>query len=298
MNQDTKSIIDAVINNNLHRARQAAQAALHNDKTKKDEWYCQDRLAKLEQSSALEPPYEVRGIVEVESCVDSFHADRYLLTEREAGCAEHVEQHYRAAAQLADRGIRYCNSTLLYGTSGTGKTTFARYMAYRLGLPLVYLNMSKVLDSYLGGSQKNITQVFSYVSSLPCVFLVDEIDAIGMRRGAGNDHAEVSRITISLMQALDTLPNHVVLIATTNREDKLDEALMRRFSFKHEVTCFTPEERRAYIQRFLDAIGFEPSSEQLDALFASAALQAKLESLMVSMLVEDIIDKGECDNDD
>lgn len=298
MNNDTKYLIDAVINNNLHRARQAAQAALLNDKTKKDEWYCQDRLTKLEQSSAIEPPFEVRGIVEVESCADSFHAERYLLTWREARCARHIVQHYRAASLLAERDIRYCNSTLLYGESGTGKTTFARYMAYRLGLPLVHLNMSRVLDSYLGGSQKNISHVFSYVASLPCVFLIDEVDAIGMRRGAGNDHAEVSRITISLMQALDTLPNHVVLIGTTNREDKLDDALMRRFTYKHEVTRLEPEEHMAYIERFLDALSYAPSPGNHAILLTTEPLQADLESLMISMFVEDNIKNGECEDYD
>lgn len=293
MNQDTKSIIDAVLNNDLHRARMAAQVALRSDKTKKDEWYCQDRLAKLGKSSALEPPYQVRGLVEVEVPADTFHVERYYLTEREAACCRHIELHNRAAALLAERDIRYCNSTLLYGESGTGKTTFARYAAYRLGLPLVSLSLSNVIDSYLGKSQKNIGEVFSYVSSLPCVFLIDELDAIGMARGDRNDVAEVSRVTISLMQALDTLPNHVVLIATTNREDKLDDALVRRFSLRHRVSRLSADERERYVRQYLAAVGFDATPGQFDSLVSSCEAQAVLESRMVTLLVERLVEEGE-----
>lgn len=293
MNQDTKSIIDAVINNNLHRARQAAEAALRNDKTKKDEWYCQDRLSKLENSSALELPYEVRKLLTVEVPASTFHMERYYLTDRERDLAERIQRHNQAAAILAERDIRYCNATLLHGDSGTGKTTFARYLAYKLDLPLMLLNLSNVLDQYLGGSQKNISQVFSYVTSVPCVICVDEIDAIGMSRGDSRDVTEISRVTIALMQALDTLPNHVVLVATTNRKDKLDDALLRRFNTIHEVTPLTYQERINYIEQYATAIELPIETVPRAALAQETPLQAHLESQMIAMLVNNIVNNSD-----
>lgn len=290
MNQDTKSIIDAVINNDLHRARVHAQIALKNDKTKKDEWYCQDRLSKLESSSALELPYEVKKLLTVEVPANTFHLDRYYLTDRERDLAERIQRHNQAAAILAERDIRYCNATLLHGASGTGKTTFARYLAYHLGLPLMLLNLSNVLDQYLGGSQKNISQVFSYVTSIPCVFCVDEIDAIGMSRGDSRDVTEVSRVTIALMQALDTLPNHVVLVATTNRKDKLDDALIRRFTTIHEVTPLSYQERINYMERFAAAIELPIETIPRAALAQETPLPAHLESRLIAMLVNRIVE--------
>ena len=59
-------------------------------------------------------------------------------------------------------GIPYTNSTLLYGVPGTGKTEFARYVAFKLGLPYAYLNFSCLIDSYLGKTAKNLNQVFDY----------------------------------------------------------------------------------------------------------------------------------------
>lgn len=290
MNQDTKSIIDAVLNNNLHRARQAVEAALRNDRTKKDEWYCQDRLAKLEKSSALDLPYEVKKLLTAEVPANTFHLERYYLTDRERDLAERIQRHNQAAAILAERDIRYCNATLLHGASGTGKTTFARYLAYHLGLPLMLLNLSNVLDSYLGGSQKNISQVFSYVTSIPCVFCVDEIDAIGMSRGDSHDVTEVSRVTIALMQALDNLPNHVVLVATTNRKDKLDDALIRRFTTIHEVTPLEYSERINYIEQYAAAIGLPIETIPRAALAQRCPLPAHLESHMIAMLVNRIVE--------
>ena len=65
-------------------------------------------------------------------------------------------------------------------------------------------------------------------SKRPCVLCIDEIDTIAMRRGQ-TDVGEMNRVVISLMQELDQLPNDMIVVATTNRYDQLDSALLRRF---------------------------------------------------------------------
>jgi len=129
--------------------------------------------------------------------------------------------------------ISYLPAALFYGQSGTGKTELARYIAHKAGLPFMYVRFSNVVNSFLGGTQSNINKVFSYAKSSPCLLCFDEIDAIGLKRGDSNDVSEMSRVTIALMQEMDLLPNNVIIVGTTNRYDRLDPALVRRFPIKY-----------------------------------------------------------------
>ena len=83
--------------------------------------------------------------------------------------------------------IPYKNATLLYGPPGTGKTMFGKYIAYKMGLPFCYLNFSKVVDSYMGVTSRNIAQAFTYASTNPCVFMLDEVDTISCNRAGGDN---------------------------------------------------------------------------------------------------------------
>lgn len=158
--------------------------------------------------------------------------------------------------KLKQLGIRYLNTTLLYGETGTGKTTFGKYVAYKLGLPFAYLNFSQCITSLLGGTSKNIDKVFEYVSKQKCVLMLDEIDAIGIKRGK-EDLGEMSRVVISLMQSFDLLDNEIIVIGATNRKDMIDEALIRRFSIIHEVKTLNPEEVQILITNYLKDVNIE-----------------------------------------
>lgn len=150
------------------------------------------------------------------------------------------------------------NSTLLYGPSGSGKTMFAKYIAYIMDLPLYYVNFSTAVDSFLGGTAKNIGKAFQCAKERACVLFLDEIDCVARtRKDSGREGAdgELERTTISLMQNLDTLPNNVILLAATNRPDVIDPALMRRFSQKHEVKMLSEEEAEQMVESFFASIG-------------------------------------------
>lgn len=127
-------------------------------------------------------------------------------------------------------------------------------------MPFVYLKFSGLISSALGKTQQNIGHVFDYARRSPCVLCLDEIDAIGMSRGGKDDVAEMSRVTIAMMQELDRLPNDVILIGTTNRSDQLDAALFRRFSFLHRVRSLDKNDAATLAKMFLASTGY-PTTE-------------------------------------
>ena len=125
------------------------------------------------------------------------------------------------------------------------------------------MNFSNVISSYLGSTQKNIQKVFDYIRDIDCVLMLDEVDAIGLRRGT-EDVGEMSRVVIGLMQCLDNLPNNVTIIGATNRIDMIDTALLRRFTLKQEVKRpSNREERYKYVSTFLDDIQFNYNKDAL-----------------------------------
>ena len=81
---------------------------------------------------------------------------------------------------------------------------------------------------------------------------LDEIDAIGMERGQKDDVGQMARIVIALMQELDTTPNSVIVIGTTNRFDMLDKALVRRFPMSYEIGNLNQSDAEAMAKKFLE----------------------------------------------
>lgn len=95
----------------------------------------------------------------------------------------------------------------------------------------------------------------------------DEIDAVGMERGQQNEVGEMSRIVISLMQELDTIPNDVIIIGTTNRFDMLDTALVRRFPMNYQIYRLDQTDAEAMARKFLAYAGSE--KEDIDLYVSS-----------------------------
>ena len=108
----------------------------------------------------------------------------------------------------------------------------------------------------MGTTSKNIEAIFKYFRENPGVICLDEIDTIGISRAKETDSAgkEANRIVITLMQEIEkNVPNSIV-IATTNREDCIDEALKRRFTKIHQILPFTLDEARQYVAKFCEGI--------------------------------------------
>ena len=161
-------------------------------------------------------------------------------------------------------------------------------LSFFANLPFVFLKFSGLVNSALGRTQQNIGRVFDYAKRTPCVLCVDEIDAIGMCRGGRDDVAEMSRVTIALMQELDRLPNDVILIGTTNRVDNLDEALIRRFTFKHRVKPLGDDDMKELCKKFLASADYPFTESELDELCHSLREQ-RTASAVVNACTERIV---------
>ncbi len=132
----------------------------------------------------------------------------------------------------AIRNNKNVSRFLFYGKPGSGKTESAYQIARLLNRDILSVSFEKLIDSRLGETSKNITQMFdeiNYLSSRNCIVLLDEIDAIVLNRICSNDLREMGRVTSTFLRMIDGLKTKTPIIATTNLIEQFDKALLRRF---------------------------------------------------------------------
>lgn len=154
----------------------------------------------------------------------------------------------RSERRLRDAGLAPTRSLLFTGSPGLGKTLAARWLASELGFPLLTLDLSAVMSSFLGRTGNNIRAVLDHARTIPCVMLLDEFDACAKRRDDATEIGELKRLVTVLLQAVDDWPETGLLVAATNHPDLLDPAVWRRFD--HVLTF--PAPGRAEL---VDAVG-------------------------------------------
>lgn len=134
---------------------------------------------------------------------------------------------------LETRGVSF----LFHGPSGTGKTQSAKYIASKTGKSLLIVDHSKILDKYVGETEKGIVAAFQYAKDNDCIIFFDEADSLlGKREGAERSW-EVSKVN-TLLQNIETFDG--ISIFATNFSDNLDSAMNRRILMKLEFGL--PEE--------------------------------------------------------
>lgn len=285
LNENVKWLIRSVADNNLQEAKKYAEIIVSNETATSNQYFCKTIKNKLEtQHNFIELPYDIKGILKMED-VSNFNENRYYLTDREKNIFTQIAMAKNTNEKLSEMRIKYLNTTLLYGESGTGKTTFGKYVAYKLGMPFAYLNFAQCISSYLGATSKNIEKVFDYISKQKCVLMLDEIDAIGIKRGK-EDLGEMSRIVIGLMQSFDLLENDLIIIGTTNRRDMIDEALIRRFTIKHEVTILNNNEAYNLIIKYLEDLKIDYNNDNIKEYVETHNKQSEIIKDIVKSIVK------------
>ncbi|KAA1185418.1 ATP-binding protein [Photorhabdus heterorhabditis] len=180
-------------------------------------------------------------------------------------------------------------SALFYGESGTGKTMAAEVIAGYLGVDLIKVDLSTVVNKYIGETEKNIARIFDLAEADSGVLFFDEADALFGKRSETKDaHDRHANIEVSyLLQRLEDYPGLVIL--ATNNRSHLDSAFNRRFTF---ITRFTyPDEilRKKMWQtiwpeqvRLSDEINFEHLAKRADLTGANIRNVALLASILAA----------------
>ncbi len=155
-----------------------------------------------------------------------------VLTKEQENEIEKMAKAIQYRDYLKRIGLMEIGKLLFVGPPGTGKTSTARALSGKLGIPIVEVRLSQIVDQYLGETAKNIDRVFELAKRLsPCILFIDEFDFVAKAR-ATDEHAALKRAVNTLLKAIDeiSLVEHgVLLIGATNHPTILDHAAWRRF---------------------------------------------------------------------
>lgn len=291
MDANMLACIRALAENRIQDAKKEAICCCLNDTTKKNESQTTYYKKLLENGSAkmLELPVNLQGLLYMQDMSD-FNEKRYYLGNAQKELFSKIENGVNITTKMMEYGIPYMNSTLIFGIPGTGKTEFAKYVAYKLNLPYAYIKFSYLIDSYLGKTAQNLNRIFDYCKGQKCVLMLDEIDCIGLARSndTGVD-GELGRTTIALMQLLDELVEGQVIIAATNRSDHLDPALLRRFQRQIEFSPYDQVERKAMIERYINSVDSTFLTDEMLHYADHCHTQAETVKFLVEKIIEQIV---------
>lgn len=147
-----------------------------------------------------------------------------------------------------DVGIEPPKGILLYGPSGTGKTTIAKALAKETNSTFIQIVGSELVQKYIGEGAKLVKDLFEYArKKAPSIIFIDEIDAIASRRieNGTSGEREVQRTFMQLLAEIDGFKplENVKIIAATNRIDVLDEAIIRPGRLERLIKVDVPDEK-------------------------------------------------------
>ncbi|MGE4213504.1 MAG: ATP-dependent zinc metalloprotease FtsH [Anaerotignaceae bacterium] len=209
------------------------------------------------------------------------------LDEEKAELQELVE-FLREPKKFVDLGARIPKGVLLVGPPGTGKTLLAKAVAGEAKVPFFSISGSDFVEMFVGVGASRVRDLFEQAKkNAPCIVFIDEIDAVGRRRGAGlgGGHDEREQTLNQLLVEMDGFGANegVIVVAATNRADILDPAILRPGRFDRQVYVGRPDVRGRKEILQVHAKG-KPLSKEVDlevvAKTTSGFTGADLENLL------------------
>lgn len=156
-----------------------------------------------------------------------------------------IVDYLKNPAKYERMGARVPKGTLLFGPPGTGKTLLARAVAGEANVPFYSINGSEFIQMFVGVGASRVRELFATAKeNAPAILFIDEIDAVGRQRGAGvgGGQDEREQTLNQILSEMDgfTQNDSVMVMASTNRPDVLDPALMRPGRFDRHITVGRP----------------------------------------------------------
>jgi len=205
-----------------------------------------NRMMSFGQSQAKEPSKENKDKITFKDVAGVKEAKEEL---------KEVVEFLKQPQKFVEMGARIPRGVLLLGNPGTGKTLLARAVAGEADVPFFNISGSEFVEMFVGVGASRVRDLFRRAKkSSPCIVFIDEIDAVGRRRGAGlgGSHDEREQTLNQILVEMDGFePNiNVIIIAATNRPDVLDPALLRPGRFDRRVILDEPDlaDRKAILQ--------------------------------------------------
>ena len=159
---------------------------------------------------------------------------------------EEIVDFLKSPGKYIEMGARIPKGVLLVGPPGTGKTLLAKAVSGEAGVPFFSISGSDFVEMFVGVGASRVRDLFQDAKkNAPCIVFIDEIDAVGRKRGAGlgGGHDEREQTLNQLLVEMDGfgVNEGIIMIAATNRPDILDPALLRAGRFDRQIVVGAPD---------------------------------------------------------